>query len=214
MRTTVRSAGWQIQQTLEELVTTGLLWEHCPVDTDISSSLWCEVLLKNVRSWCVILMKLDKHTLLIFLFLSHHNLHLSAVNYWHYLCCFNKRLVGDCKKKVMGSKRPPCSINYASAACLITWSTTLENKPWPDLLIIKMQSNLLPVCCSDWTWRGAFSQHRCSLVTLKDASSLPSLTRIRSDFIGLDWLDWITFYSQSRISLKEKECRKITLFFD
>lgn len=75
-----------------------------------------------------------------------------------------QRLVGDCQT-AMGSMRPPCSINYASGACLITWSTRLANKPWPDLLIIKMQSNLLPVCCVDWTWRGAVSQPRCLWVT-------------------------------------------------
>lgn len=63
----------------------------------------------------------------------------------------------------MGSKRPQCSINYASVACLITWSTRRANEPRPDLLIIKMQSNLLPVCCAYWTWRGC-SHSACGLL--------------------------------------------------
>lgn len=37
--------------------------------------------------------------------------------------------------------------------CLITWNTTVVNKRWSDLLLIKMQSDLLSVCCwVDWTW--------------------------------------------------------------
>lgn len=96
-----------------------------------------------------------------FFLTSNHN--ISAINYWHYLHVPTK--AGGRCKTALGSKRPLCSINYASRACLITWSTRLANKPWPDLLIIKMQSNLLPVCCSDWTWRGAAEQPRCLLVT-------------------------------------------------
>lgn len=69
-----------------------------------------------------------------------------------------QRPVGQ-HKIAMGSKRPPCSINYASSPSLITWSTMLMNKPWPDLLIIKMENNLLPVCLNDWMWRGAVSGH-------------------------------------------------------
>lgn len=82
---------------------------------------------------------------------------LSAINYCLYLHSTNKDIS-------MGSKRPLCSINYASGACLITWNTRLVNKTWPDLLIIKMQNNLLPVCCSYRTWRGAVSQPRCLLL--------------------------------------------------
>lgn len=75
-------------------------------------------------------------------------------------------LVGDCKI-MKGSKRPLCSINYVSVAYLITWSTRLANEPWPDLLIIKMQSK--PVACLlqwlDVTW--CSHQQGCLLVTLQ-----------------------------------------------
>ena len=86
--------------------------------------------------------------------------HLSAINYWHCLHCTNKGW-WETVKTVMGSKRPPCSINYAPGTCLITWSTRQGNKPWPDLLIIKMQSNLLRVCCRYWMWCGAVSHPHC-----------------------------------------------------
>lgn len=75
-----------------------------------------------------------------------------AINFWLYL---HRSSDGwwEIVKITMGSKCPVCCINYAPRACLITWNTTLANTARPDLLIIKMQSNLLCVGCSDWTWR-------------------------------------------------------------
>lgn len=173
MRTTVKSVGWQKLESSQELATAGLLWEMYSLAVEISCFLWREHLLKTQKcdkekkpgtSMIFWRNRVDEiaQMCIIDFFSSFptSNLHLSAINYWHYVRCTNKGL-WEIVKIAVRSKRPPCSINYALGACLITWSTTLANKPWLDLLIIKMQSNLLPVCRSDWTWRGAVCQPGC-----------------------------------------------------
>lgn len=86
---------------------------------------------------------------------------------------------------MMGSKRPLCSINYVSVAYLITWSTRLVNKPWPDLLIIKMQSK--PVACLlqwlDVTW--CSHQPSCLMVNL--LSNLLSRNTCKTKTETLAW---------------------------
>lgn len=174
MGTAVKSAGWQKVETSQELSTAGLLWEMCYLVIDVSCFLWREHQLKNTKHFKIkkekslefwrsrTKMKLPEHVSLIFP-PPLRAFNLSAINYWPYLHSTNKDM-RETVKISMGSKRPLCSINYASGACLITWNTRLVNKTWPDLLIIKMQNNLLPVCCSYRTWRGAVSQPRCLLL--------------------------------------------------
>lgn len=175
MGTAVKSAGWQKVETAQELSTAGLLWEMCYLVIDVSCFLWREHQLKNTQStsrWKKrkkpgFLKKQNKNEIASTCIIDFppplRAFNLSAINYCLYLHSTNKDM-RETVKISMGSKRPLCSINYASGACLITWNTRLVNKTWPDLLIIKMQNNLLPVCCSYRTWRGAVSQPRCLLL--------------------------------------------------
>lgn len=65
-------------------------------------------------------------------------------------CCYLHRLVWDYHGVEASSVPHKWCVQ---SLVLITWNTTVGNKPRPDLLLIKMQSDLLPVGWGDWTWR-------------------------------------------------------------